>query len=270
MVIDLEMTGLDVHADRVCEVAVVRVEQGEVVSTWRRMVRPPVPMSKGATKVTGIHDADLADAPPFADIAAELREVLDDGVLVAHNAPFDLAFLQREFDLAGCPWTAGLSLDTLLMARRLFAFRRNSLVGVCERLEISLEGAHRALADATATATVYRRMVELLDPTGTVTVRELVDLLEALAPNSPMRLRHQRVLTEAYEGRHTVFIDYQSGDSPLDGVVRREIAIWLLKLPYVQAWCHLRQGERVFRADRIRSASAGTRTYEIPKFRSRI
>lgn len=264
------MTGLDPERDQVCEVAVVLSTGGVVEQRWQRLVRPEAPMSKGALRVHGLTPEKLRDAPSFAALAEELAELLDDRVVVAHNVSFDLTFLHREFERVGRPLLPPVTIDTLDMSRRLFAFRKNNLGAVCAALGLTLDGAHRAMADAEATHAVFERMVEVLDPEGTVTVLELHTLLGVLAPNSPYRLQQQKLLTEAYEGRRTVFIDYQSTDAPLAGVVHREIAIWRLRLPYVQAWCYVRSGERVFRLDRIRTVSPGERGYEIPDFKPRI
>ncbi len=269
-VVDLEMTGLDPQHDRVCEIAVVRAEGGRIVASYQTLVRPPVPMSKGAIKVTGLTNEQLESAPVFADVADQVRAVLDGAVMVAHNAPFDLAYLHREYEAMGSSLPPPVTVDTLEMSRRLFAFSKNNLVAVCQKFGIQAAPSHRALDDAHACHQVYRHMCELLDPHGTVTIGELLDLLGALAPNSPLRLRQKRLIREAFAAKTTLFIDYQSSDHPLRGLVHREIAIWALKLPYMQAWCYLRQGERVFRLDRIRRLGPGEREYEIPDFELRI
>ena len=262
-VVDLELTGLG-HRDRICEIAIVRGRVGRVESRLQALCRPEVPMSPGALKVHRISDAALTEAPRFADLAADVAGMLDGAVLVAHNVPFDLGHLQHELALAGVALPEAPTLDTLAIARRLFAFPRNNLGEVCAALGVELTGAHRALADAEATFAVLGRMLDVLDPDGTLTLGELTDLVEALAPRSPLRLRQQRVLREAYRDRRTVLLEYLSGAEPRAGAVLREVAIWFLRLPRVQGWCHLRAGERIFRLDRMISVRRGERPYEIP------
>lgn len=269
-VLDLEMTGLDPTRDRVCEVAIVRADGAHVVAEWGALVRPAVRMTASAFRVHGISDEMVAAAPPFADLADDVQELLTGCVVIAHNVTHDLEFLHREFELGQRDLPPPVAIDTLLMARRLFAFRRNNLPSACEELGVPVEGLHRALADARTTWLLWRRMIEILDPDGTVTVGELIDLVGALAPNSPLRLHQQRQLRDAFRHQRTVWIDYQSTEAPTHGVTRREIGVWRLKLPYIQAWCYLREGERVFRLDRIRSVAPGDREYEIPKFDPRI
>lgn len=266
------MTGLDPEVDRVCEVAFVRANGPDVVGTFASLVRPPTPMKDEAQRVTGLDDGQLADAPIFEEIAADVVTGLQDTVVVGHNIPFDLVYLHKEMDAAAVDFRPPVSLDTLLMARRLFAFPRNNLAEICRRLEVTVEPGHRALQDALATFQVFRKMMEVVDPRGAsgMTVEELSELLGALAPNSPMRLRQKKLLRSALSERRTVVIEYQSTSDPGAGLVRREVGIWLMKLPYIQGWCFLRDGERVFRLDRIRTVNQTERDYEIPDFDRRI
>ncbi len=264
-VVDLEMTGLSPKVDRICEIAVVRGRDGAVEDEFHALVRPDAPMSEGAAAVHGITPEELEGAPPFRDIAHHVMRVLGDCAVVAHNVPFDMTFLQRELEEAGHAFApAPITVDTLLMARRLFAFRRNNLSEVAAALGIAFDGAHRALHDARATFQVYARMLEILDPDRTLTLRELNDLVDALAPNSALRLRQRKLLRRAYRDRRTVVIDYQSTSDPAEGVLRREVAIWHLKLPRIQGFCHLRRAERIFRLDRMTRVAPGERSYEIP------
>jgi len=263
-VLDLEMTGLSPAGDRICEVAVCRGQHGRIEREVQTLVRPAVPMSRSARNCHGITDRMLFGAPIFGEIAGDVVEALRGAVVVCHNVDFDMGFLHRELDGAPVVLPPPVTLDTLLMARRLFAFRRNGLAAICKELDIDLAGAHRALADARATFRVFERMVEALDPRGDVTVGETAELVGALAPNSPFRLQQQQVLRDAFRERRTVRIAYQSTSDPLDGSTEREVAIWFLQLPRVQGWCHLRQGERVFRVDRIMEVERLDRAYDVP------
>jgi len=269
-VLDFEMTGLDPQRDRVCEVAIVRGTFAGVEEEYQTLVRPDVKVSRGARRVHGITDNILRRAPKFKRVAPKVVELLQGAVLVCHNVPFDIGFLHRELHEAGMDFEPPVTIDTLLMARRLFAFPRNNLATVCERLDVPLLDAHRALGDARATFQVYSAMIDILSPDGTATVADLLDLLGSLAPDSPMRLRQKRTLRRAFRDRRTVTIDYQATHDPRVGLVHREIALWALRLPYMQAWCYLRDGERIFRLDRIREVVPAERSYEIPEFKKRI
>lgn len=268
--LDLEMTGLEPARDRVCEIAIVRTQGTEVSAEFQALLNPSVKMSPGARKVHGISDEMVANRPPFAAIVDEVYALLDGAIVISHNVSHDFDFLQREFEVAGRELPPTVAVDTLLMARRLFAFPKNNLGAVAEALGVAHDGAHRALTDARITSAVWHRMLEVLDPDGQLTVAELLDLLAALAPNSPLRLLQQRTLKDAFSAHRTVWIDYASTDGQHLGVVKREIGIWRLKLPYIQAWCFLRDSERVFRLDRIRTVAEGERDYDVPTFEPRI
>ncbi len=268
--LDLEMTGLDPARDQVCEVAVVRARGQALEREFQSLVRPTVRMTAGARRVHQISDEMLAGAPAFSEIAGPLLEIIGDAIVISHNVAHDLEFLHREFGRAGIPWAEELSVDTLLMARRLFAFPKNNLAAVCESLKVPTQGGHRALADARATYQLWHRMLEVLDPGGGMTLGELLELVGALAPNSPLRLAQQRQLKESYRHQRTVWIEYATADARGVELHRREIGIWHLKLPYIQAWCFLREGERVFRLDRVRAVEGGARPYAIPPFQRKI
>ncbi|MCA9569962.1 MAG: WYL domain-containing protein, partial [Myxococcales bacterium] len=237
---------------------------------YQTLVKPPVEMSAGAVRVSGITPEMLQDAPRFPEVVHAVQGVLDKAVLVAHNAPHDIAFLRRE--MSGCGVDLGLpvALDTLEMSRRFFAFPRNSLSEVCDRLGIELQTHHRALSDARATFAAYHTMLDILDPDGRLTVGELDDLMAALAPNSNLRRRQERVLKEAFRARKSVWIEYINATDPRAGLSRREVAIWKLKMPRIQGFCYLRGDERVFRLDRMREVTPGDRDVEIPAFKARI
>lgn len=270
-VLDLEMTGLDPTKDRVCEIAIVRMNGAELHAELHSLVRPGKKLSAGAKRVTGLNEADLVGAPPFSDIADAVAGLLDGAIVLSHNVAHDLAFLHREFDAAEILWPPPTTADTLLMARRLFAFPKNDLKSVAAEFGLPAP-AHRALADAHTTLSVWRRMLDVLDPDGMLTFGEFDDLVSALAPNSPQRLVQQRVLKDALRSQRSVFIAYASTEpgAVVAPPTRREIAIWRLKVPYIQAWCYLRGGERIFRLDRIRTVEEGVRVYEIPPHDPRI
>jgi DNA polymerase III epsilon subunit family exonuclease len=264
-VLDLEMTGLSPSGDRVCEVAVVRGVDGRVEREFQTLVRPEVKMSPGALRCTGITDSMLIGAPVFAEIAGDLVGALRSSVVVAHNVDFDLGFLHRELDGTPVVLPPPVTLDTLLMARRLFAFKRNGLLDACRELGVEISGAHRALSDARAAFDLFFRMLEAIDPERRFSVRDLSDLVGALAPDSPLRLVQQQILRDAHREGRSVILEYQSTSEPGVGVVTREVDVWFLRLPKLQGFCHLRGGERVFRLERIRSVRLGERQFTVPE-----
>jgi DNA polymerase III epsilon subunit family exonuclease len=264
-VLDFEMTGLDPERDRVCEVAVVRGRLGAAERELHSLVRPGVPVTRAAKRVHGLTDAVLHRAPGFRRIASELAEVLTGAVVVCHNVPFDIGFLHREFEAVGQGFAPPLTLDTLTMSRRLFSLRSHDLASTCAALGVSASPSHRALDDARATFALLGEMTRRLDPDGALKVRDLIDLLDALAPNSPLRLQQKRTLRTAFRLKKTARIGYASARDLGMRPVSREIDIWDLPLPRVRAWCHLRMAERVFWLERIRTVEITEKDYVVPE-----
>ncbi|RDI74230.1 dnaq: exonuclease DNA polymerase III subunit epsilon [Gaiella occulta] len=162
-VFDCETTGTTPGVDEIVSLAIVRLDAGAVeTARYARIVRPSRPIPAEATLVHGIGDGDVADAPRFAEIAAEVLGLLDGAVFVAHNAGFDLAMLQHAFASAGIdyePVAVACTLDAFRLLEPLADDHR--LQSICARRGIALKGAHEALSDVLATAALLR--VLLLD-----------------------------------------------------------------------------------------------------------
>lgn len=175
--LDVETTGLSPHyGDRICEIAIVRARLDRVQKKFQSLVNPERLISPGASAVNGITDDMVWDAPRFAEIAEAVSATLSDAVIVCHNAPFDLGFVSSEMRRTKYSFTPGAVVDTLMMARKCFHFRSNSLPNIARALAIPTPNAHRALGDALTTRGVLRRFVADLGARG---VQSLDDLLTA-------------------------------------------------------------------------------------------
>ncbi|MGR3712345.1 MAG: exonuclease domain-containing protein [Shimia sp.] len=178
VVFDSETTGLLPHKDEIVQLGAVRVLRGQIVTgeTINRLVNPGRPIPPVSTKVHHITDAMVADAPPLAPVAAEFHHFARDAVIVAHNAPFDMAFLHRrakEFNLA---WPHPV-LDTVLLSAVLFGTTEtHTLDALCARLGVTIPEhlRHTALGDAQATAEVLCRMLPMLKSRGFGTLQEVI------------------------------------------------------------------------------------------------
>ncbi len=157
-VFDCETTGTDTTRDEIVSLALLQLDpDGVETGRYTRLIKPTREIPAGATAVHGITTADVADAPPFADIAAELRALLGDAVFVAHNVGFDLPMLQHAFERAGIEYVPDATACTLEAFRLLEPLADNHrLQSICERRAIALEGAHEALSDVLATAELLR------------------------------------------------------------------------------------------------------------------
>ncbi len=154
--VDLETTGTAPGHDAITEIGIVRVaadpagEAAPVVSEWSTLVNPGVPIPPAIQALTGITDAMVRDAPPFAAIADEVAARTAGAVFVAHNARFDYGFLKHAFARLDRAFTARV-LCTVKLSRRLFPDApKHSLDSVIERHALPVDERHRALGDARA------------------------------------------------------------------------------------------------------------------------
>jgi DNA polymerase-3 subunit epsilon len=158
--VDVETTGCAPGRDRVIDVAVIGMRDGEVEFHWQSLVNPGAFVSPGITALTGIDNDMLTDAPSFEAIARELRAKLEGRLFVAHNARFDYGFIRREFARAGIEWEAR-QLCTVKLSRALYPeMPRHNLDAVMERHGLTAEVRHRAMPDAQVLADFWRRMRE--------------------------------------------------------------------------------------------------------------
>jgi DNA polymerase III epsilon subunit family exonuclease len=157
-------------------VAVLRRRQGRTIDTFQTLVNPQRRISPGAAQVNHLTDQDVTNAPTFDQIAPRLVVFLDDAVLVAHNAPFDLGFLANEWQRLRWPPRDGFVIDTLALARRLYALGSNNLAAVARGLGVPRGQAHRALGDVQTTARVLDRMFNDVLRRGIFTLGDLLAL----------------------------------------------------------------------------------------------
>lgn len=269
--IDLEMTGLDPVHDRICEIGVVGGLGDTETSAWSTLVRTDVRMSEEAFGVHGITPAELETAPAFAQVAESLVAALDGRVIVGHGLDIDRKFLAAAWRRLGREWPEDAWIDTVVVARRALALSSHKLVDLCDALGVPRGRLHRALDDARAAYGVWRGILRLLDPDGELTVQGVRELIDGLAPRSPLRAAQKQALRAAFTARTSVVVAYLSQDDA--GRLRRterEIEIWKLAFPKVQGWCRLRGEERVFRLDRMLRVEPTGRGYAIPAFSARI
>ena len=216
IVLDTETTGLSAaDGDRIIEIGCVELDQRK--PTGRNLhlyVNPERDSHEEALKVHGISKDFLQDKPKFAAIAQELADYLRGAELIIHNAPFDVGFLNKEFERLGMPpvkQLVGNVIDSLAMAKDLFPGKRNSLDALCDRLEVDNSGRtlHGALLDAELLADVYVNMtrgqdallIEVGDsPSGDAGQTLRIDLssfdLPVLKANDSELAAHDRVLGE--------------------------------------------------------------------------
>src|SRR5262249_48902917 len=153
LAVDTETTGMSpADGHRLVEVARVAAGDGALGAGWSPLGTPGRPTPADATRVHGIPDAMVAAAPSAAEAGKLLREACADLPLVFHNAPFDLPFLLQLFRDAGAPALLNPVIDTLGLARGLFATGSHALGALAEKVGLPRETPHRGLGDTRTTA----------------------------------------------------------------------------------------------------------------------
>ena len=178
VVFDLETTGLSPARSRIVEIGAQRVEALEAGATFETLVNPGVPLPVAITALTGIGAAEVRGAPG-ADLAVrQFLAFAGDAVLVAHNARFDMGFLDRAVERLTGRRVAAPVVDTVWLARRLLSGRtsRFGLQPLAHFFGTSVAPCHRALADASATAEILIALIGLAQERGAETVADLVEL----------------------------------------------------------------------------------------------
>ncbi|MBY6065898.1 3'-5' exonuclease [Leisingera aquaemixtae] len=170
VVFDTETTGLLPHKDEIVQIGALRVVRGRIIEseTFETLVDPGCPIPAASTKVHGVSDAMVQGAPQITEAARHFHRFASDAVIVAHNAPFDMAFLHRHAKRTGVIWDQPV-LDTVLLSAVLFgASQSHTLDALCERLDVTIPPAlrHTAMGDARATAEVFCKMLPMLEARG--------------------------------------------------------------------------------------------------------
>ena len=148
---DLETTGLNPASDEIIEIGAVRFRDGVAIDTFESLVKPSKPIPEDITHLTGIHQEDVADAPGIDALLPRIKRFFGDAPVIAHNAGFDLSFMRRHGLLRKNP-----AIDTLdLASMTLPSSPRYGLGALAAQQGITLDNAHRALADAMATGQLY-------------------------------------------------------------------------------------------------------------------
>ncbi|QDI90269.1 PolC-type DNA polymerase III [Salicibibacter halophilus] len=160
VVFDVETTGLSAVYDTIIELAAVKVANGEIVDRFESFAQPHVPLPAKITELTGITDEMLTDAPEVSDVLQQFADFAGDAGFVAHNASFDIGFINAGYKKEGWPEVEQPVVDTLELARFLYPNMKNHRLNtLCKAFDIELVSHHRAIYDTEATAYLFIKMI---------------------------------------------------------------------------------------------------------------
>ena len=172
---DTETTGLDARSARLLQIGAVKLSGSAIEpgARFERLINPGVPIPKSASAIHGIADADVAGAPPFKTVIADLEAFLGSAVLIGHTLSYDMAILKREYALAGAVWRPPRLLDIRLLAEiAVPTLAQFDLDRICEWLGVEIEGRHTAMGDALAAAHAFVALIPHLRQRGIRTLAE--------------------------------------------------------------------------------------------------
>ncbi|MFC7784334.1 MULTISPECIES: PolC-type DNA polymerase III [unclassified Rossellomorea] len=161
IVFDVETTGLSAVYDTVIELAAVKIKNGEVIDKFESFANPHHPLSATTIELTGITDDMVQTAPEINDVLHDYHKWVGEDILVAHNASFDMGFLNAGYQKAGLPKATNPVIDTLELARLLYPqFKNHRLNTLAKKFDIELTQHHRAIYDAETTGYLLLKMLK--------------------------------------------------------------------------------------------------------------
>lgn len=206
VVFDIETTGLSKEKEMITEIGAVKVADGKIIDRFSTFVNPQRPISAEITKLTGITDDMVKDAPTIENVLPEFLKFCEDTVLVAHNASFDTGFIRIAAERAGLGELHHTVVDTLELARALLPeLNKHKLDIVCEHLGVTLNGHHRAVNDAEATAEVFIKFLDMLAEKKIFTLDEINVLASRTVNYKKLRAYHAIILVKNYTGLRNLY-----------------------------------------------------------------
>ncbi|PZE22415.1 PolC-type DNA polymerase III [Paenibacillus xerothermodurans] len=176
IVFDIETTGLSVVNNKIIELAGVRMKDGKEIDRFATFVNPHERIPYNIQQLTNINDDMVRDAPDLEDVLPKFFDFIGDSVLVAHNARFDMGFIQANCKRLGLPVVNNPSLDTLELARLLFpAMKNHRLNTLTEKFKINLDNHHRAIDDSVALGHVLFNLIKEANQRGLSDLAQLND-----------------------------------------------------------------------------------------------
>ncbi len=208
-VLDLETTGFSAVNEKITEIGVMKIKDGEVIDQFSCFVNPEKHIPRRVTEVTNITDDMVKDAETIEKVFPKLLAFIQDTVLVAHNAPFDIGFLKQNAKRLGYEFDFTY-IDTLSLAKDLFPdYKKYKLGKIAENLGIKVEVAHRALDDVDTTVKVFKVMLDMLKKRGAKKVEDIdeVSCTEEAKRDEYKKLKtyHAIILAKNYVGLRNLY-----------------------------------------------------------------
>ena len=207
VVFDVETTGLSAIYNDLIQVAASKMYKGNIIAEFDEFINPGHPLSAFTTELTGITDDHVKNAKPLIQVLKEFQEFCKDTVLVAHNASFDVGFMNANYERHGLPKITQPVIDTLEFARNLYPeYKRHGLGPLTKRFGVALEHHHMANYDAEATGRLLFIFIkEVAEKHGVTNLARLN--LDLISPDSykKARVKHATIYVKNQVGLKNIF-----------------------------------------------------------------
>lgn len=204
-VLDLETTGISFRTEKITEVGIMKIKNGEVIDEFSCFVNPEKPIPPKVVEVTNITDEMVKNAETIDKVFPKILEFIEDSVLVAHNADFDIGFLKYNAKELGYS-LENTYIDTLRLAKDLFPdYKKYKLGIIAENLGIKVEVAHRALDDVDTTVKVFNVMIDMLKEKGVKTLDDIAKKVSGEADFRKLPSYHAIILAQNYVGLRNLY-----------------------------------------------------------------
>ena len=207
VVFDVETTGLSAIYNDLIQVAASKMYKGNIIAEFDEFINPGHPLSAFTTELTGITDDHVKNAKPLVQVLKEFQEFCKDTVLVAHNASFDVGFMNANYERHGLPKITQPVIDTLEFARNLYPeYKRHGLGPLTKRFGVALEHHHMANYDAEATGRLLFIFIkEVAEKHGVTDLARLN--LDLISPDSykKARVKHATIYVKNQVGLKNIF-----------------------------------------------------------------
>lgn len=207
VVFDVETTGLSAVNNDLIQIAASKMYKGNIIEQFDEFIDPGHPLSSFTTELTGITDQHLQGAKPLKHVLEEFQTFCQDTVLVAHNATFDVGFMNANYERHGLPLITQPVIDTLEFARNLYPeYKRHGLGPLTKRFQVALEHHHMANYDAEATGRLLFIFInDVLERHGITDMADLNTKLVAEDSYKKARVKHATIYVQNQTGLKNIF-----------------------------------------------------------------
>lgn len=206
VVFDVETTGLSNQYDQIIELAAVKVKDGEIIDKFERFSNPHEKLSETIINLTHITDDMLVDAPEIEEVLTEFKEWVGDAIFVAHNASFDMGFIDTGYERLGFgPSTNGV-IDTLELSRTINTeYGKHGLNFLAKKYGVELTQHHRAIYDTETTAYIFIKMVQQMKELGVANHKDINKKLSNEDAYKRARPTHVTLIVQNQDGLKNLF-----------------------------------------------------------------